>query len=144
MLPAVHGMTWTWPIVDLEWPLRETASDQGPPCLLHLGCEVFAHSTVIFYSLFGTVQILIVLQGVHDMGLFCLDGRVLAGSVDLDRALQNTASDLGPPCLLLVWDVKYMQVVIYFSIIGPLQTLVVLHGVHNVTWVCWEFRLMVL
>ena len=59
------------------------------------------------------MHILIVLQGVHDMGLFCLDGRALAGNVDLDRALRDKASDLGPPCLLLVWDL-YMQVVIYF------------------------------
>ena len=34
--------------------------------------------------------------------------------MDLDRALRDKASDLGPPCSLLVWDVKYMQVVIYF------------------------------
>ena len=53
------------------------------------------------------MHILIVLQGVHDMGLF------LAGNMDLDRALRDNASDLGPPCLLLVWDL-YMQVVIYF------------------------------
>ena len=34
--------------------------------------------------------------------------------MDLDRALLDKASDLGPPCSLLVWDVKYMQEVIYF------------------------------
>ena len=48
------------------------------------------------------------------MGLFCLDRRALAGSVDLDRALRDKASDLGPPCSLQDGDVKYMQVVIYF------------------------------
>ena len=46
------------------------------------------------------------LQGVHDTSLFCLDGQDLAGSAD-------KASDMGPPCLLLVWGVKYMLVVIY-------------------------------
>ena len=40
------------------------------------------------------------------MGLFCLDGRVLAGFVNLDRALWDKVSDLGPPCSLLVWDMK--------------------------------------
>ena len=49
----------------------------------------------------------------HGMGLFCLDRQTLAGSVDLDRALRDKASDLGPPYSLLVWDVKYMQVGIY-------------------------------
>ena len=47
------------------------------------------------------------------MGLFSLEGRALAGSVDLDGALRDKASDLGPRSLL-VWDVKYMQVVIHF------------------------------
>ena len=114
MLPAVYGMTWTWPSVDLERMLQETASDQGLPCLL-LIWDVKCLHIVIFYSVFGTVQILIVLQGVRGMTwVFCLDGRVLAGSVDLDRTLRNKASDLGPPCSLLVWDVTYMLVVIYF------------------------------
>ena len=48
------------------------------------------------------------------MGLFCLDRRALVSNVDLDPALWDEASDLGPPCSLLVCDVKYMQVVIYF------------------------------
>ena len=48
------------------------------------------------------------------MDLFCLDRLALAGSVDLDLALRDKASDLGTSCSLLVWDVKYMQVVIYF------------------------------
>ena len=68
---------------------------------------------VSYESIFGAEQILIVLQGVHGMGLFCLDRQTLAGSVDLDRALWDKAFDLGPPCSLLVWDVTYMQVVIY-------------------------------
>ena len=36
----------------------------------HLGCEVFASSN-IFPSIFGAVQILIVLHGVHDMTWVC-------------------------------------------------------------------------
>ena len=52
------------------------------------------------------------------MGLFCLDMWALAGSVDLDWALRDKASDLDPPSSLLVWDVKYMQVVnLFYSII---------------------------
>ena len=34
--------------------------------------------------------------------------------MDLDRAQRDKASDPRRPCSLLVWDVKYMQVVIYF------------------------------
>ena len=48
------------------------------------------------------------------MDLFCLDRRTLAGSVDLGRVLRDKASDLDPTYSLLVWDVKYIQVVIYF------------------------------
>ena len=51
------------------------------------------------------------------MGLFCLDRLTLAGSVDLDRALQDKASDLGPPLfdISLGCEVPgYMHVVIYF------------------------------
>ena len=50
------------------------------------------------------------------MGLFCLDRWALPGSVavHVDQALREKVYDLGPPCLLLVWDVKYMQIVIYF------------------------------
>ena len=70
MLPAAHGMTWTWSSVDLERTLRETASDRGPPCLL-LIWDVKCLHIVIFYSVFGTVQILIVLQGVHGMTRVC-------------------------------------------------------------------------
>ena len=66
MLSAVHGLTWTWPSVDLERTLWETASDQGPLCLL-LIWDVKCLHIVIFYSVFGTVQIMIVLQGVHGM-----------------------------------------------------------------------------
>ena len=57
------------------------------------------------------------------MGLFCLDRRTLAGSVDLDRALRDNASDLGPSCSLLVWDIRYIASSnIFYSIIGPWQT----------------------
>ena len=73
---------------------------------------MFGHSN-IFYSVFGTVQILIVLKGVHGMTRVWTD-RSWQGSVNLDQTLRDKASDLGTPCLLLVWDVKSMQVVIYF------------------------------
>ena len=82
----------------------------------HLGCEVFASSN-IFYSIFGTVQILTVLHGVHDMIWVCsvsTDGLGGQYGPSHDQALRDKASDLGPPCSLLVWDVKYMHVVIYF------------------------------
>ena len=65
----------------------------------------------MFYSIFGDCA---VRCAWHDMGLFCLDRWALAGSVDLDRALRDKAPDLGPPCSLLVWGVKCMQVVICF------------------------------
>ena len=57
---------------------------------------------VSYESIFRAEQILIVLQGVHGMGLFCLDRRTLADSVDLDRSLRDKASDPGPPSSLLV------------------------------------------
>ena len=56
--------------MDLDLTLQETAFDQGHPFATHLGCEVFASSN-IFYSILGTVQILIVLQGVHGMTRVC-------------------------------------------------------------------------
>ena len=43
------------------------------------------------------------------MDLFCLDGWVLANSVDLDQTLQETAFGQGPRCLLIIWDVKCLQ-----------------------------------
>ena len=48
--------------------------------------------------------------------------------MDLDQALLVFATSL-------VCEV-YASSNIFYSIIGPLQTLVVLHGVHDVTWVC--------
>ena len=50
------------------------------------------------------------------MDLFFLDRQALAGSLDLDGVLKDRASDLGPLCSLLIWDMKCMQVVIYFSL----------------------------
>ena len=52
--------------MDLDRTLPEMASDQGPRCLLLIWDVVFASSN-IFYSIFRTVQILIVMQGVHCM-----------------------------------------------------------------------------
>ena len=48
------------------------------------------------------------------MGPLCLDRQTLEGSADLDWKLQDRVSDLGPPFSLIDWDVKYMQVEIYF------------------------------
>ena len=39
---------------------------------------------------------------------------VLVNSMDLDQTLLETAFDQGLPCLLFIWDVKCLQVVIYF------------------------------
>ena len=75
---------------------------------------MFAHSNILFCIRSSACPDCAARCAWHDTGLFCLDGRVLAGSVDLDQTLRNKASALGPPCLLLVWDVKYMQVMIYF------------------------------
>ena len=58
------------------------------------------------------------------MGLFCLDRRALAGSVDLDRALWDKLFVLGPSCLLLVCDVNYMQEVMYTSGKKEMQVLI--------------------
>ena len=56
--------------MDLDRTLQETAFDQGPCTLFatRLGCEVFASTNSnIVYFIFGTMQILIVLQGVYGM-----------------------------------------------------------------------------
>ena len=70
------------------------------------------------------------------MGLVCLDRRALAGSVDLDRALRGKASDMGPLFATSLGCEVYASSNIFYSISGPLQILVVLHGVHDVTLVC--------
>ena len=62
----------------------------------HLGCEMFARSKyILFYIRSSADPDCAVRWAWHDMGLFCLDRRALAGSVDLDRALRDKASVLG-------------------------------------------------
>ena len=64
--------------------------------------------------------------------VFCLDRRALAGSVDLDRAQRDKVTRFTLFATGLGCEV-YASSNIFYSIIGPLQTLIVLHGVHDVT-----------
>ena len=78
----------------------------------HLGCEIFA--SILIYILNSADPDYAACCALHDLDLFCLNGWVLANSVDLDRMLQETAFDQGPSCLLLIWDVKCLHVALYF------------------------------
>ena len=56
--------------------VQETAFDQGSPCLLLILEVILFASSNIFYSIFRTVQVLIVLHGVHDITWVCLFGQM--------------------------------------------------------------------